>query len=173
MKVDAKAQERLGAMIFYLIIGVLAYFVFRIFEPFIVPLAWAAVLVVVAHPIYDDLERRWGSGRAALACTLGVTLVLILPTIAVMYAFAQQGVGAVHAIQERAAAGRFAWVNHAWSDIQRRFPDLGSDCLRNFARMGRSDCCVRSSALRDDSGARGPLFLRSFRNDSVDVLLFP
>jgi predicted PurR-regulated permease PerM len=137
MKVDAKAQERLGALIFYLIVGVLGYFVFRVFEPFIVPLAWAAVLVVVAHPIYDDLERRWGSGRAALVCTLGVTLVMILPTVAVMYAFAQQGVDAVHAIQERAAAGHFAWVNHAWGEIQRRFPELGSvsfaDTLRGWA----------------------------------------
>jgi predicted PurR-regulated permease PerM len=134
MKVDAKAQERLGALIFYLIVGALAYFVFRVFEPFIVPLAWAAVLVVVAHPVYDVLERRWGATRAALACTLGVTLVMILPTISVMYAFAQQGVGAVHAIQQRVAEGRFAWVNHAWSDVQRRFPEIGSDSFGDTLR---------------------------------------
>jgi predicted PurR-regulated permease PerM len=137
MKVDAKAQERLGAIIFYVIVGVLGYLVFRVFEPFIVPLAWAAVLVVVASPIYDDLKRRWGGTRASLVSTLGVTLVIILPTVAVMYAFAQQGVGAVHAIQQRAAEGRFAWVNHAWSEIQRRFPELGSesfaDTLRGWA----------------------------------------
>jgi predicted PurR-regulated permease PerM len=147
MKVDAKTQERLGAIIFYLIVGVLGYLVFRVFEPFIVPFAWAAVLVVVAHPVYDILERRWGSTRAALACTLGVTLVMILPTLGVMYGFAQQGIGAVHTIQQRVAEGRFAWVNHAWADVQRRLPELGSDSFGDTLR-GWAESAAEYAAAR-------------------------
>jgi predicted PurR-regulated permease PerM len=135
MKVDAKTQERLGALIFYGIVGVLAYFVFRIIEPFVVPLLWAVVLVVVAHPVFDILERRWGRTRAALASTVGVTVVLIVPTLGVMYAFTQQGVGAVHAIQDGIANGRFEWMNRVWADLQRWFPDLGTATLADTLRQ--------------------------------------
>jgi predicted PurR-regulated permease PerM len=137
---DAKAQERLGTLLFYGIVLTLAYFVFRIIEPFIVPLAWAAVLVVIAHPVYDRLEKKWGSAVAALVCTLGVTVVLIVPTLTAMYAFAQQGIGALHNVQAGIANGKFDWVNRAWADVQRRFPDIGAgdlpDALREWGEAG-------------------------------------
>ena len=140
MKSDPKNRERLGTLLFYGIVFALAYFVFRIFEPFVVPLAWAAVLVVLAHPIYDRLEKSWGPTRAALASTGGVTAVLIAPSLWAMYAFAQQGIGAVRNVQQGFANGKFRWVNRAWDDIQRRFPELGaadlSDSIRQWAEVG-------------------------------------
>lgn len=140
MKSDPKNRERLGTLLFYGIVFALAYFVFRIFEPFLVPLAWAAVLVVLAHPIYDWLEKRWGPTRAALASTAGVTVVLIAPSLWAMYAFAQQGISAVHSVQEGFANGKFQWVNRAWDEIQRRFPQLGaadlSNSIRHWAEAG-------------------------------------
>jgi predicted PurR-regulated permease PerM len=132
---DPKTQERLGALLFYGIVIAVGYLTFRILEPFIVPLAWAAVLVVVAHPIFDHLERRMGPTRAALVCTAAVTLVLIVPALGALYAFAQEGVGAVHILQRNAANGKFDWVNRAWVDVQRRFPDIGSSDLPDTLRQ--------------------------------------
>ncbi len=134
VKTDPKNQERLGTLLFYGIVIAIAYVVLLILEPFVVPLAWAAVLVVLAHPLYDGLERRWGPTRAALASTLGVTVVLIVPALGAMYAFVQQGIEAVRSVQQGAANGKFAWVNRAWIDIQRRFPQIGGADFPNTLR---------------------------------------
>jgi predicted PurR-regulated permease PerM len=140
VKVDAKAQERLGALLFYGIVIVLAYFVYRIFEPFIAAIAWAVVLVVLANPFYAKLERRWGKTLAALAATLAVTVVLIVPTLAALYAFAQQGIVALHDVQNNIADGKFLWMNHAWDRVQQRFPEIGGgnlpDELRKWGEAG-------------------------------------
>jgi predicted PurR-regulated permease PerM len=135
----AATRERIGTVLFYGIVIGLTYLTFVVLEPFLVPLAWAAVLVVVGYPVYEMLVPRWGATRAALATTLGVTLVLIVPSLAVTYAFVQQGIGAVHALQNGAANGHFDWANRIWGDIQRRFPDIGSedlgDTLRGYAEV--------------------------------------
>src|SRR5580693_9474073 len=43
-------RGRLRTLIFYAVVLVLGYLVYLILEPFLVPLAWAAILVVVFHP---------------------------------------------------------------------------------------------------------------------------
>jgi predicted PurR-regulated permease PerM len=119
---ERNAQARLGSVLFYGIVIMLGYLVYLIFAPFLVALAWAAVLVVLFHPIYARLARRWEPTRAALATTAGVTLILIVPALLVMIAFVRQGVDAVQSIQVGVAAGHFAWVSHLWARIQLRFP---------------------------------------------------
>ncbi len=64
---------------------------------------------------------------AALVSTLGVTLILIVPSVLVMIAFVRQGVEAVQSIQFSIAAGHFAWLAHAWDRLHDRFPGIGSD----------------------------------------------
>lgn len=125
MIAELTSQKRLGTVLFYGIVALLAFLLFLVLEPFLVPLAWAVVLVVVAFPVYERLERRWGSTLAALAATVGVTLILILPTLAVIGAFVKQGVDAAHAIQRGIASGNFAWVNTGWNSIERRLAGAG------------------------------------------------
>jgi predicted PurR-regulated permease PerM len=132
---DPKTQERLGPLLFYGIVITVGYLAYRILEPFIVPFAWAAVLVVVAYPLFGHLETRIGPTRAALASTAAVTLILIAPTLGALYAFAQEGVGAVHILQRNAANGKFDWVNHAWENVQRRFPQIGAADLPDTLRQ--------------------------------------
>ena len=56
---------------FYGIVILLVYLVYLVFAPFLVPLAWAAVLVVVSYPAYEWLARRWGPVTAAIVSTRG------------------------------------------------------------------------------------------------------
>jgi len=114
-------------VLFYGLVLLIAYFVFLIFEPFLVPLAWAAVLVVVSYPAYEWLGRRMRPTSAALISTLGVTLILIVPSVLVMMAFVRQGVEAVQSIQFSIAAGHFTWLAEAWTRLHDRFPSVGSD----------------------------------------------
>ena len=134
---EQTAQKRLGNMLFYGIAILLAYLVFLIFRPFLVPLAWAVVLVVVSYSVYEYLARRWGRTTAALVATLGVTVVLIVPSLLVAGAFVRQGFEAGRSIQEGIKDGRFDWVNRAWLDLQIRFPDAAPsdlpDLLHKYA----------------------------------------
>lgn len=122
MTTEQSSQKRLGTALFYGIVAVLAYLVFLVFEPFLVPLAWAAVLVVVVSPAYDRLARQWGRTPAALATTMSVTLILIIPTLLMMLAFVRQGAEAVQAVQQGVASGHFSWVNDLWTRWQARIP---------------------------------------------------
>jgi predicted PurR-regulated permease PerM len=119
---DESSRKRLGGALFYGIVILLAYFVYRVFEPFLDALAWAAVLVVVCYPVYARLAKRSSAGKTALAATAGVTLILIVPALFVMIAFVQQGVDAVHSIQSGAAAGHFPWVSSLLPRVEQRLP---------------------------------------------------
>jgi predicted PurR-regulated permease PerM len=120
-------QKRVGGLLFYGLVILLAFCVYLIFAPFFVPLAWAAVLVVVSYPAYEWLEQRMHPNTAAFVSTLGVTLILIVPAVLVMIAFVRQGVEAVQSIQFSIAAGHYTWLSGEWNRLQDRFPDLGGD----------------------------------------------
>jgi predicted PurR-regulated permease PerM len=121
---DPSSQKKLGTALFYGIVVLLAYLVYLIFEPFLVALAWAAVLVVVSYPVYEQLSRRWGRTGAALASTVGVTLILIVPTLLLMAAFVRQAVDAVESVQVGVQAGHYSWIGHLWVRIQQRYPRI-------------------------------------------------
>ena len=123
MTVELTTQKRLGTALFYGILVVLAYLVFLVFEPFLAPLAWAVVLVVVSYPVYARLARKWNPTLAATASTVGVILILIVPALLVTGAFIHQGVEAVQEVQQQIQSGHFSWVNDLWLRVQARFPD--------------------------------------------------
>jgi len=123
LTVELTTQKRLGSALFYGILVVLAYLVFLVFEPFLAPLAWAVVLVVVSYPVYARLARKWGPTLAATASTVGVVLILIVPALLVTGAFVHQGVEAVQEVQQQIQSGHFSWVNDLWLRVQARFPD--------------------------------------------------
>jgi predicted PurR-regulated permease PerM len=122
-------QERLRVLLFYGIVLFLAYLTFLIVSPFLAPLAWAAVLVVLTYPVYERLVPRTGPAGAALITTAGVLLVIMVPLIFVMIAFVRQGVQAVHTLQFKFESGHFVAASNFWERLQERFPSLGSNDL--------------------------------------------
>src|SRR5258708_10882199 len=62
----------------------LGYLVFRITAPFLVPLAWSAVLAIFFFPAFLLLTKRVSVAKAALVSTIAVTLVLIVPVLMVL-----------------------------------------------------------------------------------------
>jgi predicted PurR-regulated permease PerM len=134
LSAEQSTQKRLGTLFFYGLAILLVYLAYLVFSPFLVPLAWAAVLVVVTYPVHVRLEQRWGRNSAALASALGVTLILIVPTVWVLIAFTQQAVSAVQSIRSGLAAGQYAWAENLWMHLQSRFPQLISPDLNNALR---------------------------------------
>lgn len=151
MAFEPISQKRLGSALFYGIVVVLAYLAFLVFEPFLAALAWAVVLVVVSYPAYAWLARRWKPTVAALVCTAGVTLVLIVPTLLMMGAFIRQGVGAAQTIQQEVANGHFTWVNDLWIRMQHRFPEASptdlATLLHRFADQVAEYLATRLGAI--------------------------
>ena len=99
------------------------YLTFLVFQPFLAPLAWAVVIVVVTHSQYERLSAKTKPTIAALLMTLVVTLILIVPTVLVMTAFIKQGVQAISHVQAQVQSGHFDWVNHLWLKLQDRLPE--------------------------------------------------
>ncbi len=115
-------HERVASVLFYGVVLILAYLVFRVFQPFLVPLGWAAVFVVVFHPLQVWLERRMGPAAAAGMSTAVVTLILIVPALLLSAAFVREGIEAVQSMQSALAEGRLPWVQRGWNWLQQHLP---------------------------------------------------
>jgi predicted PurR-regulated permease PerM len=82
---NTTTSDRLTTVLSYGALLLLGYLVFRITAPFLVPLAWSAVLAIFFFPIFLLLNKRVSVTIAALLCTIGVTLVLIVPVLLVLW----------------------------------------------------------------------------------------
>jgi predicted PurR-regulated permease PerM len=95
----ATTSDRLTTVLSYGALLLLGYLVFRIAEPFLVPLAWSAVLAIFFYPLHERIERRLRPTPAALISTLGVTLLLVVPGIVVLVYTTREALVATGAIQ--------------------------------------------------------------------------
>ena len=114
----SQQQEQLTALLFYTLIVLLGYLVFRILQPFLSPIGWAGVLAVVFNPIHARIQRRLGPTRAATVSTLAVALLLILPGLALGAVFVRQAAQATSQISDAMTEERMAEVGRLWSWIQ-------------------------------------------------------
>src|SRR5258705_9101789 len=85
------AGERFGDVLFYGMILLLVYLVYRIFEPFLMPLGWAAVFAVIFYSLNKRLEQRWGRNLSAAVSTAGGVLVLIVAVLLFVVLFGRGG----------------------------------------------------------------------------------
>jgi predicted PurR-regulated permease PerM len=121
---EATSQKLIGTAFFYAIIALLAYLVYIVFAPFLVALAWAVVLVVVSYPVYERLSERWGPTWASLAATTAVTLILIVPTVFLIYAFLREAVSAAQSLITAVHTGGYNWLGNMWMRLEHRFPTV-------------------------------------------------
>ena len=84
-----------------LILVVVLYYVFRILEPFLHGLIWAAILASIFRPLFSALARRLRRPRWAsvLTCVL-LTVVIVLPTLFLLLTLAKESVSAYRLLQE-------------------------------------------------------------------------
>ncbi len=151
MTTETTAHKRLGSVLFFGIVILLVYLVYLVFSPFLVPLAWAGVLVVVSYPAYERVAARLGTNTGAVTTTAAMTLILIVPSLFVMIAFVRQGVSAAQSIQFEVALGHFAWLNALWLKIQQRFPAANasdfSESLRHYGELAATFVAARIGTI--------------------------
>ncbi len=115
--IKPRRLERLNAALFYLLLALLIWLVYLIVQPFLQPLAWAAVLAILITPWHRRLAARWGNSEAALAATAAITVGLIVPVTFLSIYFVREGVQAAEQIQGLAASGRLDWAARLWSSL--------------------------------------------------------
>lgn len=111
------SDDRFSNVLFYAVVLALGYFVVQVFLPFFAPLGWAVVLAVIFHSLNQRLKRRWGPSTSALATTLGVTLILIVPVLLVTGLCVREGIVAARDIQVAVGQGQYGWFGRAWEWI--------------------------------------------------------
>ncbi len=120
-----------GRITLLVVLAVVLYFVFRILEPFLSALAWAAVLATVFHPLYDRLIHRLRRPRlaSAVACIV-LTVAIVLPVLVLILLLAGESVSAYRMLEDRLKSGGLGQVTtfretHAYQWILVRSRDLG------------------------------------------------
>jgi len=96
---NTTTSSQLTTVLSYGAILLLGYFVFLIAEPFLVPLAWSAVLAIFFYPLHERVLRRMKPSPAAMTSTLGVTLLLIVPALVVLVYTAREALDATAKLQ--------------------------------------------------------------------------
>lgn len=112
-------SDRVTTVLSYGSLLLLGYLVFRIAEPFLVPLAWSAVMAIFFYPVYERLRKRFSANLAAMLCTIGVTLVLIVPVLFLLLYAAREAVDTAARLRAGIAAGGMA-APGALADVVRR-----------------------------------------------------
>jgi predicted PurR-regulated permease PerM len=134
-----KVDDRFSNVLFYGVVLCLAYLVFRVFEPFLAPLGWAAVFGVITYSLEQRLEQKWGRTRAALSVTAGVTLILIIPVLLLATLFVREGISAARDVQAAIGEGEYGWFGRAWGWIEAHIAAGGiSVDLPGLVRQGAS-----------------------------------
>lgn len=120
-------SDRLTTVLSYGTLLLLGYLVFLIVAPFLVPLAWSAVLAIFFYPMYLWLQRRMSATWAAVLCTVGVTLVLIVPVMLVLLYAGREAVDSAARIRAIVQGGGVTGTASFADLIRRHLPDSLQD----------------------------------------------
>jgi predicted PurR-regulated permease PerM len=134
-----KIDDRFSNVLFYGVVLCLAYLVFRVFEPFLAPLGWAAVFAVISYSVEQRLEQKWGRTRAAISVTAAVTLILIVPVLLLSTLFVREGISAARDVQAAIGEGGYGSFGRAWGWIESHVAAEGMSLdLPGLVRQGAS-----------------------------------
>ena len=101
---DKAGLSRLATVFFAVFFIGIAYFIYRVFAPFITALLWAVVLTVVFFPLFKFILARLRGRRtaaAAITCLL-VLLLIVLPVTFLGVLITQQSIALYQSIQGNA-----------------------------------------------------------------------
>lgn len=115
---------RLTAVVSYGVLLLLIYLVFRIAEPFLSALAWAAILVTFFYPMHRRIAKRVSSAQASVISTVAVTILLIAPAILVTTLFVREAVSISRGVQNSLVQQHAPIIAKSWSWIAQHVPGM-------------------------------------------------
>jgi predicted PurR-regulated permease PerM len=121
---NATTSDRVTTVLSYGVLLLLIYLVFRIYEPFLTALGWAAILVIFFYPMHGRFARRLSPTRAAVLSTLAVTFLLIVPAILVASLFVREAVSISRGVQHSIVEEHAPVIAKSWSWIAHHLPGM-------------------------------------------------
>lgn len=101
-----------SAVWLWALFALLLYLTYRIFAPFLVPLAWAGVLVICFYPVHRRIRQRLRRPNlAALTTVLLLTIIIIVPAVLLTGAFATEAVEALGDFQRQVREGKLSGLS--------------------------------------------------------------
>ncbi|HET8966452.1 MAG TPA: AI-2E family transporter [Candidatus Acidoferrum sp.] len=91
---NLSTSDQVTTVLSYGALLLLGYLVFKITSPFLVPLAWSAVLAIFFYPLYEKLLKKFRPTPAAAVSAVAVTLLLIVPAIVVLFLATKEAIDA-------------------------------------------------------------------------------
>jgi predicted PurR-regulated permease PerM len=144
-------RERIGHVLYYAAVLLVGYLTFLVVSPFLVPLAWAAVLAVCVYPLYVTLTPRLGRSGAAVLTTILVLVLIVVPVWLITTALVREAGQAIPALQSAFAGKPPDWLVNSWGWLQGHVPELApqklADSLTAAAQQMAGAVASTSGAL--------------------------
>jgi len=131
-------RQQLFAAFFFAAFLYLLYEFYHIFEGFLAPLAWAALLALVFYPLYSRLTQvlRGRTSIAAFIFTTLVIMVVIVPTVLLTVLLANESAALYQRSREFLASGE---LQHVLDRLQASTPARAWSIASNFLRTWNVD----------------------------------
>ncbi len=130
-------SDQVTTVLSYGALLLLGYLVYEITAPFLVPLAWSAVVAIFFYPLHQKVPKRFKPNSAALLSTLGVTVLLIVPALLLLFYTARQAIDAGAKAQVVLQSPDKAVPAQILDWVKRHLPDSLQDVdLADTARTG-------------------------------------
>jgi predicted PurR-regulated permease PerM len=134
---DQISRERSTTLLFYACIILLGYLVFLLIQPFLTPLAWAAIFAAFFYKKHKKIEARVGRTAAASIGTAAVTIIIVVPFVMIGFAFIQEASQTIRSIDLSEGSSKgFDRVQLAWAWLQRQSFGRNLGPLDQYIRQG-------------------------------------
>ena len=132
-------RERSKTLLFYGCVLLLGYLLYQLFEPFLTPLAWAAIFAAFFFAQYKRLERTVGRTTAASLSTAGVALIIVVPFVLITTAFIQEATQAIGSVDLAGGSSKgLERAQGAWGWLQRQRFGRDVPNLEDLLRQARA-----------------------------------
>jgi predicted PurR-regulated permease PerM len=136
---DQLARQRSTTLLFYGCIILLGYLLYQLFEPFLRPLAWAAIFAAFFYARHKHLEARFGRTLAASLSTGAVALIIVVPFVLIVMSFVQEATETLRSVDLASGSSRgLERVQGAWGWLQRQRFGRDIPDLDTVLKMGAS-----------------------------------
>jgi predicted PurR-regulated permease PerM len=107
-------RERIVQLFFFGFLAVMAYLLYQLLDPFLVPIIWAMLMSFLFHPLMVDTERLVRNRTLAAAIiTLSTALIVILPSLWFVVRLAEEAQALSAAISAAVGSGGLSKLRDA------------------------------------------------------------
>src|SRR5512136_905324 len=152
-----------------LFIGILIVASFWVMRPFLMPLIWAAVIVIATWPVFEKLKARLGGrhGLAVAAMAVAILLIIIVPitfAVVTIAGYAGDRSARVSSLSKLSQAGPPGWVS--------RIPLAGDKIATRWREIAALSAEDRAAAIAPHVKTATQWFLAKAGNIGMAMLNF-